>query len=84
MQIKLQIGKLRLNMPLAQIIATQTQSNGLGLLQIELHHIYALDGLPPHHKDPFDRLIVAQAFAERYTLVSADSAMQAYSVPILW
>lgn len=84
MQIKLQLGKLALPRPLPELVANQQQVNGLQLLPIEPTHIYALDTLPSHHKDPFDRLLVAQTSIEQLTLVTTDSVFKAYGVPLLW
>lgn len=52
-------------------------------LPIEVEHAVASAGLPKHHKDPFDRLLVAQAQLERMTLVASDDELGAYDVPIL-
>lgn len=84
MQLKLQLGKLSLPGPLPVIVQEQQQVNGVRPLLIELPHIYALGTLPHHHKDPFDRMLIAQANTEQLTLVSADSAFTAYNVPLLW
>jgi PIN domain nuclease of toxin-antitoxin system len=51
---------------------------------VELHHIYALDALPLHHNDPFDRLLIAQAKAEQAWLVSADRQFEPYPVTVIW
>lgn len=59
-QVKTQIGKLRLNMPLSEM-AKHHQANGIALLPVTLLHILALEELPQHHRDPFDRLIIAQS-----------------------
>lgn len=83
MQIKMQIGKLKLRMPLQKIIDEYRSVNDLQLLPIEYEHVLALNQLPFHHKDPFDRLIIAQAIAEGFTLVSADSNFSAYAVKLL-
>jgi PIN domain nuclease of toxin-antitoxin system len=56
MQIKLQIGKLKFNLPLSQLVTNQQQTNQLIILPVTLEHVLALEGLPLHHKDPFDRL----------------------------
>ena len=53
-------------------------------LPIGLDHAAAIEHLPLHHRDPFDRLLIAQAAIEGATLVSADEAMRAYDVPLLW
>lgn len=84
MQIKLQTGKLTLNLPLPELIETERQANDLQILAIELPHIYALEGLPNHHRDPFDRVLVAQAIVENIPLVSIDAVFDAYPVNKLW
>lgn len=49
-----------------------------------MEHAVALADLAPHHKDPFDRILIAQAQVEKLTLVTADDKIRAYAVPILW
>jgi PIN domain nuclease of toxin-antitoxin system len=83
MQIKIQLGKLQLSDSLPEILKTQQVENNLELLTIDLEHVWALDSLPYHHKDPFDRLIIAQAQAEGMTLVSADGIFGMYAVELL-
>lgn len=84
MQIKSQLGKLSLRLPLADIVSQQQSTNGLQLLPITQAHIYALDGLPTPHKDPFDRLLVVQANDEGALLVSADPIFGSYPVLVVW
>ncbi len=83
-QIKLQLGKLSLNLPLPELIETQQQTNNIELLSIDLTHVLTLDSLPHHHKDPFDRLLIAQANVENAVLVSGDSILANYPVKIEW
>lgn len=83
LQIKTQLGKLRLTRPLPSLIARQVATNGLLLLPVELQHIFALAQLPPYHRDPFDRLLIAQAFSEGAKLMSVDETFPQYGVPIL-
>ena len=83
-QIKRQIGKLKLDIPLWQILESQQQINDLQILSIHLAHVVALDNLPAHHKDPFDRLLIAQANVEDMLLVSKDEAFSNYSVRLIW
>src|SRR5262245_47082819 len=59
MQIKLQLGKLKLNLSLAEMVESQRQTNNIEVLPIFLAHTLALENLPAHHKDPFDRLLIA-------------------------
>ena len=83
-QIKLQLGKLTLRLPLMQLIAEQRQVNRLQLLPIELAHIVALEGLPNYHRDPFDRLLIAQSIAEGIPIVSDDHLFDAYPIQKIW
>lgn len=84
MQIKNQLGKLALDIPLNELIDQQCLKNGLQILAIETTHIYALKNLPAHHNDPFDRLILTQAQTENLTLISADSVFKHYDVDCIW
>jgi PIN domain nuclease of toxin-antitoxin system len=84
MQIKSQLGKLTLSLPLATITERQVKTNGIQVLPATLDHVLELANLPLHHKDPFDRLLVAQAIAENAVLLTADPAIAAYSVKSLW
>jgi Uncharacterized protein conserved in bacteria len=61
----------------------QVVDSGFTELQLTIRHGLAMGGLPVHHKDPFDRLLIAQARVEGLTLVTADRAMSDYDVPIL-
>ena len=84
MQIKISLGKLDLPRSLPDIIATQMEENQIKILPIELSHVYALDQLPLHHRDPFDRLIIAQSLTEKMPIASIDKAFDAYLVERIW
>lgn len=84
MQIKLQIGKLKLGLPLDELVEVQRQANDLEVLPVFLPHVLALEGLPNHHKDPFDRMLIAQANVEGAHLVSHDPIFQQYQVRLAW
>ncbi len=84
MQIKNQLGKLDLDLPLGELVEQQCLENGLQILNIEANHIYALQNLPFHHNDPFDRLIISQAQIESLKLVSADIMFENYDVDLIW
>jgi PIN domain nuclease of toxin-antitoxin system len=84
MQIKLQIGKLTLNVSLSELIATQQKTNDVRILPIELVHILALDRLPNPHRDPFDRLLIAQAVVTQMPIVSVDTVFDSYPVQRWW
>jgi PIN domain nuclease of toxin-antitoxin system len=84
MQIKIQTGKLSFTIPLEQRIIEQTRINGLKILPIRQKHIYTLAVLPDHHRDPFDRLLIAQSIYEKMTLISHDAQIKQYSLQLLW
>ena len=83
MQIKVQNGKLTLQYPLPEMIRIQQETNGIRLLPISVAHIYDLEKLPLHHRDPFDRIIIAQARVENLVVLSADAVFSQYPVPLL-
>src|SRR5438874_851433 len=60
------------------------QANGVQLLTVNLDHVLAVESLPKVQKDPFDRLLVAQAIIEKATLITTDPLLSNYPVPILW
>ena len=82
--IKVRIGKLKIAAPFAAIFPAKMSAADIHLLPLEPVHIEPLTSLPLHHKDPFDRLIAATALVEGLTLVSADSAFDAYGVTRVW
>lgn len=84
MQIKAQLGKLDLAMPIEVLVSKNRQENDIYLLPIDLSHIAQLEKLPPHHKDPFDRMIIAQAMVEEFTIISIDGVFTDYAVPVIW
>lgn len=71
-QIKHQNGRLELDLPFSQIVAEQIGTGAFEALLIEPRHILAIDELPLHHGDPFDRLLIAQARCEGASFVTAD------------
>jgi PIN domain nuclease of toxin-antitoxin system len=83
MQIKIQLGKLKLSLPLKELLKYQQEVNDLTVSPVVLAHVLALNALPLHHKDPFDRLLIAQSIEEGLTIVTADSQFSSYSVQLL-
>lgn len=78
--IKQALGRLTLPAPFAEGV----DASGFQRLPIAFEHAAEAAALPPHHGDPFDRMLVAQARLEGLTLVSHDRLLAAYDVPILW
>jgi len=84
MQIKIQIGKMKLKLPLQDLIKSQQQDNEVEILPITTAHILALDKLPLRHRDPFDRLLIAQSMVADLTILTVDSEFPAYPAKLLW
>jgi PIN domain nuclease of toxin-antitoxin system len=74
------LGKLRLPEPPAQFVPSRLQTLGVRPLAIELTHALHVATLPPHHRDPFDRLIIAQAQLEDIPILTGDPLIFAYDV----
>lgn len=84
MQIKHQLGKLRLGLPLRELVETHKQVNDIQVLPVNLEHVLELENLPAVHADPFDRLLVAQARVEGIILLSHDPAFEDYPISVTW
>jgi PIN domain nuclease of toxin-antitoxin system len=82
--IKVGMGKLDLGEPAATFLPRELATNNFDLLGIELRHATYVESLPFHHRDPFDRLLVAQAVIEALPIVGLDTAFDAYGVKRLW
>ena len=80
--IKLSLGKLDLQLSVDEMVESFLIPGGIEILQIETSHLSILRDLPLHHRDPFDRLIIAQAQAEKMTLISADGVFDLYDVDL--
>ena len=78
--IKRGLGKLRFPGNFGEMMAQEE----FDLLAIAYAHLDVLDGLPQHHRDPFDRLLIAQALAEGVPIATADRRFAAYGVQIVW
>ena len=84
MAIKTSLGKLILAEPFGILVPRELHRNGFRLYPIELRHLSTVASLPFHHRDPFDRLIAAQAMEDGLTVVSSDAAFDAYGVKRVW
>jgi len=84
MAIKISLGRLQLAQPLETFIPQQLSLNRIGLLGITISHTAKVATLPFHHRDPFDRFLVAQAQVEQMSVVSSDPAFDAYGITRLW
>lgn len=82
--IKIGLGKYVLSEPYDVFMDREISANDFRILPIETRHTMVLTTLPLHHRDPFDRLIIAQAIHEAIPLVSADACFDAYPIQRLW
>ncbi len=82
--IKTSLGKLELLSPFDQLIPVQLQKNDIDVLPIELDHFSAIINLEFHHRDPFDRLIIAQGITEQIPVITSDAMFAKYPVEVIW
>jgi PIN domain nuclease of toxin-antitoxin system len=82
--IKTSLGKLTLTLPFKELFPSHVEDQGFQILPVQSRHLYPLVDMPRHHGDPFDRLLVAQALSEDFTVVGNDAAFDAYGVRRLW
>jgi PIN domain nuclease of toxin-antitoxin system len=80
MAIKHSIGRLNFSLPFMEFVGQQLTVSNIGLLEINLQHIEVVASLPLHHRDPFDRLIIAQSMAEQIPILSVDAIFDAYAI----
>ncbi len=84
MTIKIGTGKLTLARPFEELFPKQLILNEIEILPIKLEHISVLAQLPLYHRDPFDRMIIAQTIAENLQVISKDKIFQKYPVKVIW
>lgn len=82
--IKVSLGKLILHRPFSELVPHELLSNEIGFLPIDPRHLIVLVDLPFHHRDPFDRLLIAQAISEGLPVLSGDEAFRDYSIQVVW
>ena len=82
--IKHSLGKLQLAEPFEELFPRHLSLNSIVLLTIRQDHVARVSSLPFHHRDPFDRLLVAQALVEEIPILSGDDALDAYGVERIW
>lgn len=82
--IKAALGRLSLPVPLRELVRRAVVDGGLRVLDVTPEHALRAAALPPHHKDPFDRMLIAQAMTERLILATRDAKVAGYDVATLW
>ena len=82
--IKVGIGKLTLTQPVELFVLDQLARNNMQTLPILMSHALHVAKMPLHHRDPFDRLIIAQSLLEAIPIISVDAVFDSYGVQRLW
>ena len=81
---KVQVGKLTLPRPVGDYLAAKLKANGVMVLQITFDHVKRLEELSLKHRDPFDRMLIAQSLEENLPIVTADPLFKQYPVQVIW
>jgi len=82
--IKVQSGKLNFPRPAGPYLLSKLAENSIKMLSISIDHLLALERLPMHHRDPFDRMLIAQSMEEGWPIVTADPAFKQYPIRVIW
>ncbi len=82
--VKSALGRIQFQTPFRTVIPDVLQKQGIASLPVEQSHAFQVAGLPLLHRDPFDRMLVAQCQVEKLGLLSADSQLAEYEVDVLW
>ncbi len=81
--IKRSLGKLRLAIPTFELVRTSIEVERIEVMAIETPHVLAIESMPQHHRDPFDRILVAQAQAAKLPIITSDRAIVRYDVEVI-
>jgi len=82
--IKSSIGKITFQKDLDDFVDVHIKGNNIEILKIELPHVLRIEKLPFHHRDPFDRLIIAQAIEDNLKILGADNTFDKYKIKRIW
>jgi len=82
--IKSSLGKLKFEKSLENFVDDHIRNNNIQILNIEVSHILRIEKLPFHHRDPFDRMIIAQQIENNLTIIGADKVFDKYNVKRVW
>ena len=82
--IKVQSGKLNFPRPAGPYVLSRLAENRIKTLPISIDHLLALERLPMHHRDPFDRILIAQGLEEKLPIITSDPLFRNYPVEVIW
>jgi PIN domain nuclease of toxin-antitoxin system len=81
---KVQVGKLTLPTPVGDYLSARLKANGVRILPLTFDHVKRVEELPLHHRDPFDRMLIAQALEENVPVITGDPLFPQYPVQVIW
>jgi PIN domain nuclease of toxin-antitoxin system len=81
---KVKIGKLELPTPVGNYLTAKLTSNGVSVLSLTYQHVLRLEALALHHRDPFDRILIAQSLEENIPLITSDVEFEKYPIRLIW
>jgi len=82
--IKVQAKKLTLPSPAGEYLTSKMRANGVSVLPIKLEHVLRVESLKVHHRDPFDRMLIAQSLEEGWPIITADPVFRDYTIRVIW
>jgi PIN domain nuclease of toxin-antitoxin system len=82
--IKVRIGKLPLPVPAGNYLTAKMSANGVSVLSIKLEHVLQIEKLQLHHRDPFDRILIAQSLQEGWPIITSDPVFKMYPIRVIW
>ena len=82
--IKARTGKLAWPDPAGRFLIAQMNANGVSVLSVKLDHVLQIENLPLHHRDPFDRILIAQSLEEDWPIITSDRDFAKYPVRVIW
>ncbi len=82
--IKVQAGKLPLPLPAGEYLTSKMRANGVSVLPVKLEHVLRIESLELHHRDPFDRMLIAQSLEEGWPIITADPVFRDYPIRVIW
>jgi PIN domain nuclease of toxin-antitoxin system len=81
---KVQVGKLSFPRPAGAFLMSELSANGVQILPVSVDHVFRLESLPLHHRDPFDRILIAQSLEEKLPIVTSDLLFARYPIDVIW
>jgi PIN domain nuclease of toxin-antitoxin system len=82
--IKVRNGTLPLPVPAGNYLTAKMSANGVSILSIKLEHVLQIEKLQLHHRDPFDRILIAQSLQEGWPIITADPVFKEYPIRVIW